>query len=138
MTKSHNKSEYTLTFINAPQLTRGSVGLLEKNANAAIKYLADNNRYDVVLRPHPAESVEAWKFYLDGIPNAEDAFPRDSSEWNDNDSDGIGDNSDPDDDNDGFNDSEDLFPFDSLRYSEHAPQFTFMGLNQSVLGRAAS
>ncbi len=35
----------------------------------AIKYLADNNRYDVVLRPHPAESVEAWKFYLDGIPN---------------------------------------------------------------------
>ena len=31
---------------------------------------------------------------LDGIPNAEDAFPRDSSEWNDNDSDGIGDNSD--------------------------------------------
>ena len=49
---------------------------------------------------------------LDGIPNAEDAFPRDSSEWNDNDSDGIGDNSDIDDDNDGFNDSEDFFPFD--------------------------
>ena len=49
---------------------------------------------------------------LDGIPNTEDAFPRDSSEWNDNDSDGIGDNSDIDDDNDGFNDSEDYFPFD--------------------------
>ena len=49
---------------------------------------------------------------LDGIPNAEDAFPRNSSEWYDNDSDGIGDNSDVDDDNDGFNDSEDFFPFD--------------------------
>ena len=51
---------------------------------------------------------------LDGIPNFEDAFPRDSSEWNDNDSDGIGDNSDIDDDNDGFNDSDDFFPFDPL------------------------
>ena len=49
MTKSHNKSEYTLTFINAPQLTRGSVGLLEKNANAAIKYLADNISWQGVL-----------------------------------------------------------------------------------------
>ncbi len=50
---------------------------------------------------------------FDGIPNDKDEFPTDSSEWRDNDSDGIGDNSDPDDDNDGFNDSEDLFPFDS-------------------------
>ena len=51
---------------------------------------------------------------LDGIPNTEDVFPRDSSEWNDNDSDGIGDNSDIDDDNDGFNDSEDLDPYNDL------------------------
>ena len=49
MTKSHNKSEYTLTFINAPQLTRGSVELLEENANAAIKYLADNISWQGVL-----------------------------------------------------------------------------------------
>ena len=34
---------------------------------------------------------------FDGVPNFEDTFPRDSSEWNDNDSDGIGDNLDNDD-----------------------------------------
>tara|TARA_B100000902_G_scaffold106923_2_gene108778 strand:+ start:11890 stop:13260 length:1371 start_codon:yes stop_codon:yes gene_type:complete len=56
---------------------------------------------------------------LDGIPNAEDVFPRDSSEWNDNDSDGIGDNSDIDDDNDGFNDSDDFFPFDPLESADN-------------------
>jgi len=56
---------------------------------------------------------------FDGIPNDIDDFPTDSSEWNDNDSDGIGDNSDADDDNDGFNDSEDLFPFDSSENSDN-------------------
>lgn len=36
----------------------------------AIKYLSEyNNGYDIVLRPHPAESIEAWKVYLKGIPN---------------------------------------------------------------------
>ena len=56
---------------------------------------------------------------FDGIPNTDDAFPRDSSEWNDNDSDGIGDNLDTDDDNDGFNDSVDFFPLDSLENSDN-------------------
>ena len=56
---------------------------------------------------------------LDGIPNSRDAFPRDSNEWNDNDSDGIGDNSDPDDDNDGFNDNEDFFPFNFSENSDN-------------------
>ena len=36
----------------------------------AIRYLASlNNDYDIVLRPHPTENVEAWKVYLEGIPN---------------------------------------------------------------------
>ena len=37
----------------------------------AIKYLGNNNNndYDIVLRPHPIENIEAWKIYLDGIPN---------------------------------------------------------------------
>ena len=56
---------------------------------------------------------------FDGIPNDKDDFPTDSSEWSDNDSDGIGDNSDTDDDNDGFNDSDDLFPFDSSENSDN-------------------
>lgn len=37
---------------------------------AAIKYLALNgNGYDIVLRPHPTEDIEAWKIYLEGVPN---------------------------------------------------------------------
>ena len=36
----------------------------------AIKYLANNNNgYDIVLRPHPSENFDAWKFYLEEIPN---------------------------------------------------------------------
>jgi len=46
----------------------------------------------------------------DGQPN--DAFPLDEMEWLDTDEDGIGNNSDTDDDNDGVNDNEDAFPLD--------------------------
>ncbi|MDC2997459.1 hypothetical protein OAY51_02535 [Candidatus Pelagibacter sp.] len=36
----------------------------------AINHLANLNRgFDIVLRPHPLENVEAWKKYLYGIPN---------------------------------------------------------------------
>lgn len=36
----------------------------------AIRHLAlSNDRYVVVLRPHPVENIEAWKVYLEGIPN---------------------------------------------------------------------
>lgn len=36
----------------------------------AIKYLAKNNiGYDIIFRPHPAENIDTWKFYLGGIPN---------------------------------------------------------------------
>lgn len=47
----------------------------------------------------------------DGVPDDNDAFPNDPSEWKDSDNDGTGDNADPDDDNDGFLDVEDLFPY---------------------------
>ena len=47
----------------------------------------------------------------DGVPDNEDAFPNDPSEWKDTDGDGTGDNADPDDDNDGYLDTEDLFPY---------------------------
>ena len=42
----------------------------------------------------------------DGFRDDNDAFPYDSEEWSDNDEDGIGDNADPDDDNDGLTDTE--------------------------------
>lgn len=40
----------------------------------------------------------------DGVPNDNDIFPIDETEWRDYDGDLIGDNADPDDDNDGFSD----------------------------------
>ncbi|MDA7755620.1 hypothetical protein N8933_11485, partial [Pseudomonadales bacterium] len=44
----------------------------------------------------------------DGSPDASDAFPLDAAESLDSDSDSVGDNADPDDDNDGFTDEEEL------------------------------
>ena len=44
----------------------------------------------------------------DGVPNSCDAFPDDINEWLDTDEDGIGNNSDPDDDNDGMPDEWEL------------------------------
>lgn len=36
----------------------------------AIKYLSAKNKgYEIVLRPHPAENIEAWKVFLEDIPN---------------------------------------------------------------------
>jgi hypothetical protein len=46
------------------------------------------------------------------VSNAEDAFPYDPSEINDLDGDGVGDNTDPDDDGDGVLDGDDAFPAD--------------------------
>ena len=50
-----------------------------------------------------------------------DLFPLNSSEWADYDSDGIGDNADSDDDDDGVLDEEDAFPLDSSETSIRTP-----------------
>jgi hypothetical protein len=59
----------------------------------------------------------------DGFKDNSDIFPHDSTEWADNDLDGIGDNDDRDDDNDGFDDiqetrycNEDTDPLDPEDY----------------------
>ena len=44
----------------------------------------------------------------DGVPNEEDAFPRDKTESVDTDGDGIGNNADLDDDNDGYLDADEI------------------------------
>ncbi len=49
----------------------------------------------------------------DGVPNEQDMFPYNSTEWLDTDGDGIGDNADTDDDNDGLSDEEDDYPLDT-------------------------
>ena len=46
----------------------------------------------------------------DGVPDAEDAFPSDHTEWLDTDGNGIGNNADPDDDGDGVEDESDNCP----------------------------
>ena len=54
----------------------------------------------------------------DGCPDSVDIFPYDPTECYDNDGDGIGDNADPNDDNDIRNDDEDAFPFDSTEWED--------------------
>ena len=49
---------------------------------------------------------------LDGVIDAQDAFPSDSTESLDTDNDGTGNNADTDDDDDGVADSDDAFPLD--------------------------
>jgi hypothetical protein len=44
----------------------------------------------------------------DGVPDDEDAFPDDPKEWEDTDEDGIGNNADEDDDNDGLTDEDEI------------------------------
>ena len=47
----------------------------------------------------------------DGVPNDEDAFPKDPTEWVDTDGDGIGDNADIDKDNDDIKNEDDYIPY---------------------------
>ncbi len=67
------------------------------------------------LRPHFL-TVSSTDSDGDGVPDSEDAFPTDPTEWSDNDLDGVGDNADTDDDNDGYNDHRDAFPLDSAEW----------------------
>jgi len=63
----------------------------------------------------------------DGVGDNADAFPNDPTETTDTDGDGIGNNADPDDDNDGVPDGQDDFPlgrFDDARPGDFA--FTFI------------
>ena len=48
----------------------------------AIQHLAKNNNgYDIVLRPHPAENMDAWKIYLKDIPNVHVVHNDSISAW---------------------------------------------------------
>lgn len=55
-----------------------------------------------LINPPNAENNAPQDSDQDGVIDLEDAFPIDPAEWIDNDQDGIGNNADPDDDNDGF------------------------------------
>ncbi|WP_440874706.1 putative Ig domain-containing protein [Thalassotalea sp. PLHSN55] len=91
---------------------------------------ADDDEIDNGTDPLDAESVPAdldgdWISDLndddidgDGTLNADDAFPRDPTEWQDSDNDGIGNNADLDDDNDGVLDEDDPYPFNGETYAK--------------------
>lgn len=52
-------------FFNAAEDYHKLISFIE-----AINHLANLNKgFDIVLRPHPLENIEAWKKYLNGIPN---------------------------------------------------------------------
>jgi len=54
----------------------------------------------------------------DGVPDADDAFPEDPTEWEDTDGDGTGNNADNDDDNDGILDPQETYYGDDCRISD--------------------
>ena len=66
----------------------------------------------------------------DGIGNNADAFDNDPTEWLDSDADGIGNNADPDDDNDGIPDAEDPYPVG--QFTDADPTYWAFGSIESL------
>lgn len=67
----------------------------------------DNDGYNDSIDPLP-KLASPGDLDNDGILDEEDMFPEDFREWADNDGDGVGDNADNDDDNDGWLDADEL------------------------------
>jgi len=70
------------------------------------KILSDDFEVSIdSFSPNPASSIEILPDSDgDGVADKYDVFPQDPNEWEDTDGDGIGNNADPDDDNDGMPD----------------------------------
>ena len=68
---------------------------------------ADNDGYNDSIDPLP-KLASPGDLDNDGVPDELDLFPGDASEWRDSDEDGIGDEADDDDDNDGWSDAEEI------------------------------
>lgn len=80
------------------------------NALTSISYCQNNNgNWDNVIIEGITPLLDCD---TDGVEDSLDAFPLDASESLDTDSDGIGNNTDADDDGDGVEDSLDVFPLD--------------------------
>ena len=67
----------------------------------------DNDGYNDSIDPLP-KLASPGDLDNDGVLDEEDMFPEDFREWADNDGDGVGDNADTDDDNDGWSDADEL------------------------------
>ena len=75
----------------------------------------DNDGTPDTADAFPFDAAESEDTDGDGIGNNADAFPEDASEWTDTDADGTGNNSDTDDDDDGYTDAADAYPYDPDR-----------------------
>ena len=74
--KSFNLNKSISYFKSNPELFRKQFNKASEDMRKfsafieAIHYLAyKNENYDIVLRPHPLENLDAWKVYLNGVPN---------------------------------------------------------------------
>ena len=83
------------------------------DANYNILSALDTNDFAITLIDDEVDADD------DGFYDYEDVFPNDPNENLDTDSDGIGNNADPDDDNDGINDTDDAFPLDADESSDN-------------------
>jgi hypothetical protein len=86
----------------APDAVLWPSGLLLSPDRFAGQENAMNPGFNVLA---PFEVTAPADFDADGVPDESDAFPADPDESGDHDGDGIGDNADPDDDNDGVPDA---------------------------------
>lgn len=90
----------------------------------------DNDGYNDSIDPLP-KLASPGDMDNDGCPEGEDLFPDDFRECSDFDEDGIGDNADPDDDNDGWVDTDEVRqgtdPFDASDYPVDVFQLVIPG-----------
>ena len=93
---------------------RMEYGLLEDGSYDRVGEISRPNFYE------RADYVDVYDIDRDGYANEEDAFPLDGAEWVDTDGDGIGNNADTDDDNDGYSDADESLagtdPLDANSY----------------------
>jgi hypothetical protein len=94
-------------------------GLKEKKLELTVTLPATPGAKDVINITATSQTVPAIEATLtvyvtvnpggdtdgDGYPDSRDAFPKDPTEWRDSDKDGVGNNADTDDDNDGMPDA---------------------------------
>ena len=105
-------------------ITSGYLPLPHKVAVDPVRrdiYITDSRglfRIDARFRPSESGEPVFDDVDDDGIPDALDRFPEDSSEYLDTDSDGIGNSADEDDDGDGTEDSLDRSPLDLSENSD--------------------
>ncbi len=85
------------TAFTAPTLAKGTATLVFELRVTDAAGLSATDTVSILVQ---SDDIDG-----DGVPNSQDAFPTNSAEWKDSDGDGIGDNADPDDNNNGIPDS---------------------------------